>query len=191
MEEYSGHSFLMSAIVLPVREIEPVAQPYRRKYTDDGALGLLPHVTILYPFVAQTEWNPDVRQALESCLSTFSSFKFELMGVNRFASQRVLFLDPVPKEVILDLTRIVAETFPDYPLYEGKIPFEEHHPHVTIAIASTNQAFIEIEKSFNREISSRLPMLITVDEVWFIVKADNRWQCHTKIKLGEEKGKII
>ena len=110
--------------------------------------------------------------------------------MNRFTSQRVLFLDLVPKDVILELTRIVAETFPDYPPYEGKIPFEELHPHVTIAIGSTDQELIEIEESFSREISDRLPLVIAADEVWFIVKSGYCWQCHTKIKLGEEKGKI-
>jgi 2'-5' RNA ligase len=183
MEEYAGHTFLMSALILSVREIETVAQPYRRKYTDDGALGVLPHLTLLYPFVAQTEWNPGVRQALEKCLSPFSPFNFELVGVSRFMSQRVLFLDPVPKDDILDLTKSVAETFPDYPLYEGKIPLEEYYPHVTIAIAPTDREFIEIEESFSREISGRLPMTVMADEVWFIVKADNKWQCHTKISL--------
>ena len=184
MEEYAGHTFLMSALILPVREVEPVAQPYRRKYTDDGALGLLPHLTLLYPFVAQTEWNPGVRQAVEKCLSSLSPFNFELVKVSHFRAQNVLFLDPAPKDVILELTRCLAETFPDYPLYEGKIPLEEHHPHVTIAIAPTDQEFIEIEESFSREISNRLPLTIMADEVWFIVKADNRWQCHTKISLG-------
>ena len=184
MEEYAGHTFFMSALILPVREIESVAQPYRRKYTDDGALGVLPHVALLYPFVTQTEWTPGVRQALEKGLSPFSPFNFELVGVSRFRAQKVLFLDPVPKDVILELGKSVAETFPNYPLYEGRIPLEELHPHVTIAIASTDQEFIEIEESFSREISGRLPTTISANEVWFIVKADNRWQCHTKISLG-------
>ncbi len=189
MEDYKGRSFSKSALILPVREIESIAQPYRRNYTTDGAMGLLPHVTILYPFVAFSEWSASVREALESCLGTVSPFRFALAQLNRFPTHRVLFLDPVPNKAFLYLTRTVIKAFPDYPPYEGTIPIVELHPHVTIATGSTDQELVELEESFRREISDRLPLMITADEIWFVVKSGTRWQRHATIMLGAEKGR--
>ena len=187
MEDYTGSSFLKSALILPVREIESIAQPYRRNYTTDGAMGLLPHVTILYPFVASSKWNTSVRQTLKTSLCTVSSFSFELAQLNRFLTPRALFLDPVPNKVILDLTWTIAKAFPDYPPYEGTIPINKLHPHVTIARGSTDQELVELEESFSRVIADRLPLVIAADEVWFVVKSGNRWQRHTTMELGAEK----
>ena len=189
MEDYKGRSFSKSALILPVREIESIAQPYRRNYTTDGAMGLLPHVTILYPFVSFSEWSASVLEALESSLGTVSPFRFTLAKLNRFPTHRVLFLNPVPNRVILDLTRKISKAFPDYPPYEGTIPIDELHPHVTIAIGSTDQELVTLEESFRREIADRLPLVITADEVWFVVKSGIRWQRHSTIKLGTEKGR--
>lgn len=38
-------------------------------------------------------------------------------------------------------------------------------PHVTIAMGSTDQELVELEKSFSREIADQLPLVITADEV--------------------------
>jgi len=191
MEDYSGSSFSTSALILPIPEIASVAQPYRRSYTTDGAMGVLPHITILYPFIARSEWNPDFRETLETRLSTFSPFTFKLVRLNRFPANRTLFLDPVPQEPFLDLTRALVKMFPDYLPYEGAFPLSELHPHVTIAIGSTDQDLYEIEKSFSREIADQLPLAITAQEVWFIVKPGNCWQRHTTIPLGVGKDKKV
>ncbi len=187
MEDYRGTGFLKSALILPVRESESIAQPSRRNYTTDGAMGLLPHVTILYPFVAFSEWGACIREALETSLGRVSPFSFELAQLNRFPAHRALFLDPVPSKAIRDLTRIVTRAFPNYPPYEGTIPIDELHPHVTIAMGSTDQELVEIEKSFSQEIADRLPLAVTAHEVWFVVKSGNRWQHHTTIELGAER----
>ena len=60
----------------------------------------------------------------------FPPFNFKLARLRRFPNHKSLFLDPDPKEVILDLTRIIAEAFPDYLPYEGTIPLDELHPLV-------------------------------------------------------------
>ena len=189
MENYTGSSFIESALILPVWEIESIAQPYRRNYTTDGAMGLLPHVTILYPFVCYSEWNTGVQETLVTKLGTVSSFRFKLIQLNRFPTQRVLFLDPIPNKNILDLIRTIAEMFPDYSPYEGTIPIDELHPHVTIAKGSTDQELMELGESFSREIADHLPLTVKADEVWFVVKSGNRWERHTTIGLGSEKSR--
>jgi 2'-5' RNA ligase len=191
MEEYSGGNFSLSALILPIPEIASVAQPYRRRDTTDGAMGVLPHITILYPFITHSEWNPGFRENLETRLSTFSPFTFKLARLNHFPTNRTLFLDPVPHEPILDLTRALVKMFPDYLPYEGAIPLDELYPHVTIATGSTDQDLYEIEESFSREIADQLPLAITAREVWFIVKSGNCWQRHTTIPLGVGKDKKV
>ncbi len=183
MEDYTGSNFAESALILPVREIESIAQPYRHNHTTDGAMGLLPHVTILYPFVSFSEWNAGVRKTLETSLGSKSPFCFELTQVNSFPSHRTLFLDPAPNQDILDLTRTIARAFPDYPPYDGKIPIDKLHPHVTIATTSTDQQLTKLEMSFSQDIRDQLPIVITANEVWFVVKSGNRWLRHTTIRL--------
>ena len=56
-------------------------------------------------------------------------------------------------------------------------------------MGSTDQQLVELEDSFSREVADRLPLAVTADEVWFVVKSGNRWQRHTTIELGPEKGR--
>ena len=186
MERYTGKiSFTKSALILPIPEIESLAQPFRVKYTTDGARGLLPHITILYPFIEKSKkWNPTNKKILEITLARFAPFTFELTKLKSFTTDRVLFLDPNPNKKLLDLTYTIAGLFPDYPPYAGAIPLTKIHPHVTIATCSTDEELVKLEHSISQKITDQLPIMITAKEIWFIVESDNRWQHHTTIKLA-------
>lgn len=183
MEKYRGDVFSESALILPVPEIQSIAQPYRRNYTTDGAIGLLPHITLLYPFITHRRWNTSLYDTLKTCLSRFSPFNYELTQLVRFPAHKTLFLDPTPNEAILQMTKALVEAFPDYQPYGGTITIDELHPHVTIAICPKEDELDEIEKSFISKIGDQLPFAITANEVWFVVKSNDQWQRHTTFKI--------
>lgn len=183
MRTYSGGRYDESALILPIPEIESIVQPYRQRYTADGATGLLPHITLLYPFAAESEWSSEVRTVLQSRANGFSPFTFQLVRLNCFRHDRVLFLEPEPNGTIINLIHSFATAFPQYPLYGGAVSIEDFHPHLTLAIASTDEELVRIENTLDRQIGGILPVTVTANEVWLVVRTDNGWKHHTTVTL--------
>jgi hypothetical protein len=46
-------SFDLSALILPIQVEETLIESIREKYTVDGKRGLLPHISLVYPFVKE------------------------------------------------------------------------------------------------------------------------------------------
>lgn len=164
-----------SALVLPVAEAEGIAGPYRRKYTIDGAMGMPAHITILYPFFADDQWNENSRCSLARTISDITPFSFQLSRLCRFPQHHVLYLEPSPREEIIEVIHTMAQSFPECPPYGGEIPLEKVRPHMTVAVCSNNEELTHIEEDFSRTIASHIPLEVVAKELWFVVKTANKW----------------
>src|SRR5947208_10649014 len=117
-----------TAIVVLVPELEALVGALRNQHTSDGADGMPPHVTLLYPFVDDAE----VAHALPlvgRALARFVSFEVEFRRAARFPD--TLYLVPDPAEPFVAVTRALVDAFPEYPPYAGA--FDEIVPHLTVA----------------------------------------------------------
>jgi 2'-5' RNA ligase len=85
------------------------------------------HVTILVPFVPLHELEVD---ALRELVAARPAFDFVLDRLERWPGG-IVWLHPEPSEPFAELTRAVAERWPDYPPYEGI--HDEVIPHLTVS----------------------------------------------------------
>jgi 2'-5' RNA ligase len=161
--------------VLPVREIEPYIEAWRRRFDASARSGMPAHITVLAPFLPMPRVDAEVLESLRLMMGDARPLSVELTHVAEFPG--VIYLAPEPAAPIVGLTQRVVERWPEAPPYEGKF---EVVPHLTIAI----HAGEEIAEEIRAELAGRLPLAARLDEVWLFARTDGAWQRMASFTLG-------
>jgi 2'-5' RNA ligase len=166
-----------TALVILLPELEPLIGGLRRRYTGDGARGMLPHVTLTFPFADSSEVYERL-ESVGSALGDFSPFEIALQETARFP--RLLYLRPEPAETFIAMTEALASAFPEFPPYGGE--FDEVVPHVTVA-----QAEDAVLAAIDDELIAQLPVRARVERAWLVENTPAGWRRHTAFALERRK----
>jgi hypothetical protein len=154
-------SALRSALAVCVPEAEPLVDGFRARFdTRSVALGIVPHVTVLFPFVDVPEL-PTVRAAVAAHFSAQPAFDAELVDVGRFDGH--VWLAPAPRARWVELIEATCGRFPDTPPYAGA--FDEPEPHLTVGEATSAHPLEAIAAAAGAELAPHLPVRFRVDAV--------------------------
>jgi 2'-5' RNA ligase len=167
-----------TALVVLVPELEPLVGHWRRSSTDDGARGMPPHVTLIYPFAD----DGDVERYLHAADRVFAevaSFEVAFTGLRRWPD--VLYLAPEPAEPFVALVERLTGAFPDYLPYGGA--YDEIVPHLTLA-QGDDVRFDEIETA----VRPFLPLRVRVERAWLMAETSEGWRRHTSFPLAGGRG---
>jgi 2'-5' RNA ligase len=169
-----------SAIVIPVPDADGVIGDERRRYDPTCALGMPAHITLVTPFCPQPIPAPLVAE-LADLLAGFPSFDLRFERVGRFPA--TLYLEPMPRETIVRMTRSIVERWPQWPPYGGA--HAEIIPHLTIADRQADEAFID---RLATVLADRLPFEATAREAW-LMTSDHAgyWHRHAILPLRCER----
>jgi 2'-5' RNA ligase len=174
-----------TAIVVPVSEAEPATELWRRQYTRDGADGMPPHVTLLYPFVDDSLLVAGQVRTLRNTLAEFQPFEFVLAEFAEFPASattaRVLYLAPEPHDPFREMTHAISAPFPDYPPYGGR--FATVVPHLTIA-EDDDAPLAEIRA----RVAKSLPIRAQAAEAQVMRLGADGWRTRSRILLGRSEG---
>ncbi len=118
-----------SALVILTR-LPDAIERIRQLYDPAAALGVPPHVTIMYPFLPPAEITGEVRRQLQGLAGRQPRFKYSLPRLLEWPDGvRVLAAEPAfPFRALMSA---VHERWGLDP-YEGSVPLEEIVPHVTL-----------------------------------------------------------
>jgi hypothetical protein len=108
----------ISAFAVKVPAAEPMVGDLRRLYDATVALGVPAHITVLVPFMDPARITPEVLERARLALNRTISFSFTLNRVGRFPE--TAYLAPEPAGPFIEMTRALAEAFPDFPPYGGE-----------------------------------------------------------------------
>jgi 2'-5' RNA ligase len=168
-----------TAIVIPVLEARAVADRWRRAHTGDGAAGMPPHVTLLYPFVDGSLLTDRHVEAVREVVGGHAAFAFELARLGEFPGgdePPVLYLVPEPAEPFAALTHALAHAFPEHPPYGGV--HAEVVPHVTLA--QDDDAPLG---RIRAEVGPALPIAARAAEARLMRFEGDRWRTHARARL--------
>jgi len=124
-----------SAVVIPVREAEPIVR--RRAFqvwgpglmpTDDGVVA---HITLLSPFFPPDQIDDGVLHHLSVFFGDVIPFGFALTEVCEFPAG-LTYLAPEPATPFRRLTQELHHAFPEFPPYGGA--FDDVVPHLTVPL---------------------------------------------------------
>ena len=166
----------VSALVVPVPAAEPVVADWRARFDSSAAEGMPAHITVLYPFLGEASIPVEVRRRLLELCAAVPVLDVEFRRTARFPG--VLFLAPEPADGFRQLTRAVAEQWPQAPPYGGA--FDEVVPHLTVARDVGEDALDGIEA----ELARRLPVATQLAEAGLYVFDGERWQQRLRLPFG-------
>jgi 2'-5' RNA ligase len=157
LEERRARSGLK--IVIP--QIEPWIAPVKNRYTQSGP-SVPAHVTLLSPFYAPSEVTDLILQRVERVISQVPPFEFTLKTLETFP-KGILYISVEPREPFSRITRLLAEEFPEMPLYGGEFP--DPVPHVTVVDFQMCDDPVAVKRQSEQMLSDALPMGLVADRV--------------------------
>ena len=160
-----------SALVVLVPEAESLVNPFRSAYDTVAPRGMPPHVTILFPFLRQTELTPAVAARLQEHFARFAPFHFELRETGTFP--RVLYLKPEPVTLFSEIIASTSSLFPELSPYGGLAG--KRIPHVTVAHAGTDLEFESMRARFEKSLAGHGPVQGTASRATLMVSSRSDW----------------
>jgi 2'-5' RNA ligase len=121
-----------SAIDVYLPEVAGLLDRWRLPTVSVAALGVPPHITVLYPWRPAPLRPSDIAE-VAAAAAEIPPFTITLSRLARFPG--VLYLRPEPDVTLRALIRRLAAAFPDTPPYGGQFP--DPTPHLTVAKASS------------------------------------------------------
>jgi hypothetical protein len=174
----------ISALIVPVPELDPVVGPHRRALDSGAVLGVPAHITILYPFMPTAALGPSVLAELRHLFAVIDAFEISLASIDWFARE-VVFIRPEPDDALRQMTTLVAERWPHWPPYEGAHP--DPTPHLTIG---DNGDDIAMTKAAHA-VGESLPIDVEVSEVQLYTGSlePGSWQRRSTFPLRRPTGR--
>ncbi|HEY6514438.1 MAG TPA: 2'-5' RNA ligase family protein [Burkholderiaceae bacterium] len=143
----------------------------RERFDPSAALGMPAHITLLYPFMPPELMGAAVLQQVRAAVAGTCGFAFSLARVDRFPG--VLYLAPEPASPFIELTRLLAHEFPEFPPYGGR--YEAIVPHLTVAQAGgAEQSHAEAE--LLSSLSGSAGIACSCSELVLMENAAGRWE---------------
>ncbi|MFH8715797.1 2'-5' RNA ligase family protein [Streptomyces zaomyceticus] len=161
----------------PGPEAEPSVRRWRERFDPSARAGVPAHITVLFPFLAESRIDALVHSALADVLGSRPAFDLRFERCGRLPG--VLCLVPDPDTQLRQLTEAIADRWPEAPPYGGR--FAEIVPHLTIA---QGQEDAVLEKA-EADLAGRLPFTSHVSSVELIVYDGTKWQERASFTLGE------
>lgn len=166
-----------TALVVLVPEADAAVGAIRARHDPSARRGMPAHVTVLYPFVAEGDWTPDVDARVAAVLRRAGPFDAAFGRTGTFGPGS-LHLAPEPAEPFKALTRAVCAEFPDRPPYGGA--FATIVPHLTLADGATPAAAADAAAAL-----AAVPAFAThVTTVTRVVKRSGVWRIDGAYPLG-------
>ena len=164
-----------------VPEAEPVVGGFRARFDATSvARGIVPHVTVLFPFVPAAEIDA-VSEDVAAHVRRLPGFDAALVAVRCFPEH--VWLAPEPRARWVDLIEATCARYPDIRPYEGAVDSVE--PHLTVGAATESTLTATIFTAAERELTRHLPLRFRVDTVSLLEEqADGTWVVAAQFPLA-------
>lgn len=161
--------FDLSVLLLPVKLLLPDIHSFRTQYTVDGKNGLIPHISLLYPFVKSSVSFTAVENQLQKITNDQPAFELYFTELIKDSDKNLLYLRPESNPALNELMTSCQE------FWEKDIQ-KDIFPHLTIAKTRNNDELVRIEEKIRSAIKPLIPFKTTIDEIWFCAETDRHWQ---------------
>lgn len=167
-----------TALIIPVPPAEPYVGTLRDRYDPAAAEGVPAHITILYPFVPLEQLNDEALRRIELLAASCMPFDFRIGSPARFLDN--LYLQPIPAQPFIDLTKRVVAEFPEFPPYGGR--FTAIIPHLTVA-RGAEADLVEAERLL-WSAHEVIDFACRCDALVLIEKSFGRWTARAKFSFA-------
>jgi 2'-5' RNA ligase len=155
-----------AVVIIPPKEIWVPIQEIRRIY-DRQIRRWMPHITLLYPFRLESEYNSleslfsTICEKIKSFEITFSKFKYFNHGKQKYT----LWLAPEPESLIIDLQYKLLALVPD--CNNVNLHKNGFTPHLSVGQIEGKKKLIEVIETLQRNWSQ---LKFTINSIYFIAR---------------------
>jgi 2'-5' RNA ligase len=162
-------------LVLPPPEIRNEINMWRRVFKAYQST-IAPHITIIYPFITQDDWDKSRRDTM-TALQDVHSFDIELRELGTFvADESVLWLKPENGHNLAKIRALVQERFSDH----ITSPSLAYVPHLTLGFFQTVEEMLQARTTVRKQIKT---LEFTVNKLLFAIFESEGWRIHDHIPL--------
>jgi 2'-5' RNA ligase len=172
-----------TGFIVPMPQAAAWVGDLRERFDASAALGVPPHVTLLFPFMAPEQIEASVLQDVRGALDGAPAFDFSLAGVARFAA--TAYLEPSPAAPFIDLTERLAGRFPRLPPFGGEFPTVV--PHLTVAHGDA-PVVDRVCAELSKRIAKQGAIRGRCDRVVLLENTLGRWREMHAFALGHAPG---
>ncbi|MEX2971799.1 2'-5' RNA ligase family protein [Streptomyces sp. C184] len=165
-----------TGLIVQIPEAEPAVRAWRERLDPGAREGVPAHVTVLFPFLREDCVDGAVHRALEEILAAHPAFPVRFESCGRFPG--VLYLAPEPDGPFRQLTRAIADRWPQTPPFGGR--FTDVVPHLTVAQGHEDAVLERVEA----ELLGGTPITALVSSVELLVHDGTRWHERASFALG-------
>ncbi len=165
-----------SAVLIPVREAEPVVHPYRLEYDPVAAAGVPAHITLIVPWLPPEEIGTVDLDELADALRPTEAVRVPALPgllvreVGAVAGARA-------GRAVLSAWCTCWPSGSGHPPYDDE--FDEVVPHLTVGHATDG---VEL-RPVAEELGAQLPIRCRAEEVWVMVGDGQTWSVRQKLPL--------
>jgi 2'-5' RNA ligase len=164
-----------TALIVTVPEVGFLVDRWRSLH-DPTAVGVPPHVTVLYPFLPDGLVDASVIETLTAIFARHGAFAVAFTHSARFPG--TYYLAPEPAAPLSALTLDVAAHWPEAQPYGGA--FDRIVPHLTVAHSADEL----LHRRIDRAISPLLPVSTVVRDIQLIAATTAGWVHRASFDLG-------
>jgi len=171
-----------SAIEIVIEHPALAALPYWKQM---AAVGVPPHVTLLYPWRSAPADSASL-DALRTVVHRCVPFSLMLGRVASFP-KGVVYATVEPEAPIRWLIDAIVEVFPDTPPYGGEFAWTGPVPHCTLATCKPDQVE-SVRLAFTETFKATLPITIPITSIAVEEESDTgMWAVTITIPLGSRQ----
>jgi 2'-5' RNA ligase len=162
--------YTSAVVIIPPEKLWAPIQAIREKY-DRNFHRWMPHITLLYPFRPENEFNSLESDFKEVC-ENLKSFKVNLDNFNYFhhkKQQYTLWLEPTPQKLINDLQKEIQSVTPDcndVGLFKGGF-----NPHLSVGQITGKELLDKTLQNLEHHWKS---LQIIVDKIFIIAREQRK-----------------
>jgi len=155
-----------AVVIIPPKEIWVPIQEIRRIY-DRQIRRWMPHITLLYPFRLESEYNTleslfsTICKKIKSFEITLSKFKYFIHGKQKYT----IWLAPEPESLINDLQYKLLAIVPD--CNNVNLHKNGFTPHLSVGQIEGKNRLIEVIETLQRNWSQ---LKFTINSIYFIAR---------------------
>jgi len=155
-----------ATVIIPPKEIWEPIQEIRRIY-DRQIRRWMPHITLLYPFRPESEYNTleslfsTICKKIKSFEITFSKFKYFNHGKQKYT----LWLAPDPEFLIIELQYKLLAIVPD--CNNVNLFKNGYTPHLSVGQIEGKKRLIEVIETLQRNWNQ---IKFTINSIYFIAR---------------------
>ena len=176
--------YTSAVVLIPPEDLWPPIQAIREKY-DRNYCRWMPHITLIYPFRPEYEFNSLESNFKEIC-QNLKSFEVNLDNFYYFHHKKqhyTVWLKPTPQKLITNLQKEIQSIIPDcndVSLFKGGF-----NPHLSVGQVTGKEL---LDKIFPNLEHQWKPIQFIIDRVFLIAREQNKnsnFQIKKKIPLSK------